>query len=320
MTDAPYDNQMLRRYLLGTASESEVARLDELSLTDDDCALALAAAENDLVDAYANDGLPVAEREHFARHYLASPARREKAQFAAELQRFDQRVGASLPAAPDTKPAFWNLAWFRFTPLWQAGLTAAALVLLAACLWLAVENRRLRQAVSREQGALVQREAEWQAREKVVAERERALAIAREQLARPTSTLTPTLTPTPSNAPPGVPALNLISFTLAPPQRGTASLPVLKIPASAQQVAIRLELESATYARYRVVLREAQTQRVLWQSGSLAATKSKTAASVNVRLVASRLAAGRYAFELSGSTADNAEERISSYSFEVRQP
>lgn len=312
MIDAPYDNQTLQRYLLGTASESEVARLDELSLTDDECALALAAAEHDLVDAYANDSLNAAERDQFERHYLASPARREKAHFAVELQRLGQRVAAPLPVAPNTNPPFLTLAWFRLTPLWQAGLAVAALVLLTTCVWLAVENRRLRQAVSREQLALAQREAEWQARANAAAERERALAASRKQLARPT--------PTTPNTQPGVPALNLLAFTLTPPLRGVANLPVLKIPASAQHVAIRLELESRAYARYRVVLRDPQTQRALWQRGNLAATKGKNGASVDVRLAAKLFSQQRYAFELSGITAENTEERLSNYPFEVRQP
>lgn len=314
MTDAPYDNQMLRRYLLGTASESEIARLDELSLTDDECALALVAVEHDLVDAYASDSLSAAERAQFERHYLATPARREKAHFAVELQRLGQHVATPLPAAPNANASFINLAWFRLAPLWQAGLAVAALILLAACVWLVVENRRLRQAVSREQLALAQREAEWQASQNAAAERERESAAAREQLARTAPA------PTPPNAQPSVPALNLIAFTLTPPLRGAASLPTLKIPAATQQVAIRLELESPTYARYRVVLREPQTQRVLWQNGKLTASKNKNGASVNVRLAAKLFGLQRYAFELSGITADNVEERISSYPFEVRQP
>jgi len=314
MTDAPYDNQMLRRYLLGTASESEIARLDELSLTDDECALALVAVEHDLVDAYANDNLNAAEHAQFERHYLATPARREKAHFAVELQRLGQRVATPVPTAPTANASFINLAWFRLAPLWQTGLVVAALVLLAVCVWLVVENRRLQQTVSRERIVLAQREAEWQASQSAAAERERELARAREQLARTAPA------PTPPNAQPGVPALNVVAFTLTPPLRGTARLPTLKIPAATQQVAIRLELESPTYARYRVVLRDPRTQRALWQSGNLAATKNKNGASVNVRVAANLFGPQRYAFELSGLTADNVEERISSYSFEVRQP
>lgn len=313
MTDAPYDNQLLRRYLLGSASESEATRLDELSLTDDECALALTAVENDLVDAYASGGLPSAEREQFERHYLASPVRREKAHFAAELQRLGPRVVTPLPAAPTISTSFLSFAWFKFTPWWQAGLAAAALVLLAASVWLTVENQRLRQAIRREQLTLAQREAEWQARLAAVTEKEREAPGIREQLARPSPA-------PPPNELPRVPAVILSSFTLAAPQRGTAALPQLAIPVAAEQVVIRLELENQTYARYRVVLRDPQTQRALWQSGNLAARRGKNGASVVVRLAAKLFGAQRYAFELSGITADNAEERISSYSFEVRQP
>lgn len=313
MTQAPYDNQMLRRYLLGAASEDETVRLDELSLTDDECALALAAVENDLVDAYASANLSAGEREQFEQHYLASPLRREKAQFAEELQRLGKRAATSLIVQQTEKPAFINFAWFKLTPLWQAGFATAALVLLATCVWLVVENRRLQQAVNRERAALTLREAELQAHQTAATNQESELAKLREQFAQAVpSPVSPVAVPT-------VPALNLIAFTLAAPLRGAANLPKLAIPPSATQVAIRLELETLAYSRYRVVLRDPLTQRAVWQSGNLAAQR-KNGAAVTVRLPARLLATQRYSFELSGITAENTEERLSAYPFEVRQP
>jgi hypothetical protein len=314
MTQAPYDNQILRRYLLGTASEDETARLDELSLADDECALALAAVENDLVDAYASANLPAGEREQFERHYLASPLRREKVQFAEELQRFGKRAAAPQMVQQTEKSSFINFAWFKLTPLWQAGFATAALVLLATCAWLVVENRRLQQAVNHERAALTLREAELQARQLAATKHESELAKLREQLAQTVPS------PLPRATLPTAPALNLITFTLAAPLRGASSLPKLEIPASATQVSVRLELESRAYARYRVVLRDPLTQRLVWQSGSLSAAQGKTGASLTVRLPAKLFATQRYAFELSGLTADNVEERLSSYPLEVRQP
>jgi hypothetical protein len=302
MAQPLYDNETLRRYLLGTASADEAARLDELSLTDDDCALTLAIVENDLVDAYANESLAATERAHFERHYLASPLRREKAHFALELQRLDEQAAAPRPAA--------RFAWFKLPPLWQVGLTTAALLLAAGCVWLVAENHRLGQQASQERAALLQREAELRASQTAAINTQDELARVRERLAQLEAQLRL----------PALPAAQLFTFTLAAPIRGAASLPKIEIPKQTSAVVIKLELESNDCLRYRITLREPLTNRISWQSGKLAAVKGNHGATVTVRLPGGLLNPQRYAFELSGITADNTEERLSSYPFSVIRP
>ena len=302
-----YDNQMLRRYLLGAARADETARLDELSLTDDACALALAQAENDLVDAYANASLTAAERAQFERHYLASPARREKAQLAQALQGFGERAAlpqmvAAAPRATASTSASW-IEWLNLTPLWQAGLATAAVLLVAACVWLGWENRRLREQSSAERIALAQREAELK----------NAAAQSQEELARVSEKLAALPTPAPL---PAVPATQLFTFTLAAPVRGATALPSLKLPPNAAAVTVRLELETNDYPRYRAALRDPLTNRIVWQSGKLTA-QGKV---LTMRLPSKLFAAQRYAFELSGVAANGGEERLSSYPFSVVKP
>ncbi len=313
MTQPLYDNQMLRRYLLGTARDDEAARLDELSLTDDECALALAQAENDLVDAYASASLNAAERARFERHYLASPLRRAKAQFAQELQRLGQQA-----AAPSTAnktawlPLSARFAWLRLPPLWQTGLAAAAALLFVACGWLLVENRRWREQANTERAALWQRELELKTSQQAATSNQDELSRVRARLAQ--------LEARPSPAAPAVPATQLFTFTLAAPLRGTTNLPKLEIPPRISAVAVRLELETSAYSQYRAALRDPLTNRVIWQSGKLAAVSGKTGATVTARLPAKLFSTQRYAFELSGLTANNAEERLSSYPFSVVKP
>ena len=71
------DVQKMIHYLLGSLPEKEAERLDELSITDDDFALRLNDAENDLVDAYVRGELSAETRERFKTFYLASSKRRE---------------------------------------------------------------------------------------------------------------------------------------------------------------------------------------------------------------------------------------------------
>ncbi len=316
MTTFLYDDEMLLRYLLGTASETETTRLDELSLTDEACALALAQTENDLVDDYARDGLGAVEYAQFERHYLATLLRREKAHFALALQRLGQQAAAPSTANKTARlPLSARFAWLWPPTLWQWGLAATALVLLAAGGWLIAENQRWQQQARTERAALLTRERELQSSWAAETSAQAELARVRERLAQmEAQQAAHSILPAPSTV---APAAQLFTFALAAPTRGTARLPTLNFPPRISVVAVRLELETSVYPRYRVALRDLLTNRVLWQSGKLAAVRSKTGATVTARLPARLFAKQRYAFELSGLTADNAEERLSSYPFTV---
>jgi len=76
----------LRRYVLGTLSESEsdvierdyFAHADALDLVD--------AAEEDLIDEYLANRLSRQEREQFERHYLSTPTHRRRVAVARQLR------------------------------------------------------------------------------------------------------------------------------------------------------------------------------------------------------------------------------------------
>jgi hypothetical protein len=70
-----FDDQTLIQYLLGSLTEAETERLDELSLADDEFATRLKAVENDLVDAYAKGELSGETLQRFSSFYLASERR-----------------------------------------------------------------------------------------------------------------------------------------------------------------------------------------------------------------------------------------------------
>ena len=101
----------LVRYLLGSLSEEETERLDELSIADDEFAERLAAAEHDLIDAYIAGDLSPDDRARFESIYTGSPEGRARIAFARALAaRSAQRQ---------------DRAW------WYPALAAAAMVLLA---------------------------------------------------------------------------------------------------------------------------------------------------------------------------------------------
>ena len=117
------DDQCIIPYLLGAPDE----RLDELAVADDDFGARLAAAENDLVDAYVRGELSPESRERFESFYLTSEERREKVRFAEAFLLWSSAIPA--PADARRRPhGRWPV------PRWALGLAAClALLVSAAC-------------------------------------------------------------------------------------------------------------------------------------------------------------------------------------------
>ena len=136
MVEQMYNDQIIAEYLLGSLSEEEIERFDEMSFIDDEFAERLRAVENDLVDAYAKGELSGNKLERFKSFYLASPVRREKVRFAEAFQSAasasvvvdDKNRQRAFPARSDKKSSLWRR--FFEIPSLQWGLVAAALMLL----------------------------------------------------------------------------------------------------------------------------------------------------------------------------------------------
>ena len=176
MNELPYNNQSLHEYLLGSLPEAGTERFDELSFTDENFADALKSAEQDLVDAYIHDELTGVTLEKFTTHYLASPLRREKVEFAKAFQIYVEKniaqTSAEAKTLIETKPkqtfAGFLSNIFRIPTLqWGFALAALALVFFGGWLWLANSRRQFEMSqanANREQ--LLQRETELAMREK----------------------------------------------------------------------------------------------------------------------------------------------------------
>src|SRR5262245_54748194 len=85
------EDPLLVRYLLGELSNDEAEKFDGRSISDDWIAIRLNAVENDLVDAYAKGEISGEMLDRFRAHYLSSPARREKVEFAETLLAYETR-------------------------------------------------------------------------------------------------------------------------------------------------------------------------------------------------------------------------------------
>src|SRR5260221_4791475 len=102
MSSEQHDPQLLIQYLLGSLADTEAERLDELSITDDEGAWRLTAAENDLVDAYVRGELSGETLRRFETHYLSSQKRQDQARLAHPLRLLVDKAPMS---AADAAPA-----------------------------------------------------------------------------------------------------------------------------------------------------------------------------------------------------------------------
>ena len=332
------NNEAITQYLLGSLPEAETEAFDELSLTNDEFADALRAAEKDLVDAYVQGELTGAALEQFKSYYLASPLRREKVEFAQAFQDFAEKESGAQAAEAQAKRK--GAGWFStlgvFTsprPALQWGTAFAVLALLIAGSWLVFENKRLRQQVSQTESrrdALVEREEELQ--KQLEGERtsrattEQEMARVREERVRLEEELkkeqqrvveqqqrTARQQQQPSSPGGG----SVASFILTPQMRSAGQIQTISIPAETDYVTMQLQLEPNDYAAYRVALLNQSGNQTLWRSGTLRARTAGVSKTLDVSFRASLLKPQAYVLRVNGIKTTGESEIISDYSFKV---
>jgi hypothetical protein len=303
-----HDHQVLIQYLIGSLPEAEAERLDQLSIADDEFVSRLSAAENDLVDAYVRGELSGDTLQRFGVHYLSSQSRRDKVAFANTLRlreiREATRPAESVAPGPPWRFAAWRLRTVPGpAPAWA--LAGVAALTLVAAGYLLVANGRLQQELARTQSdraSLQSRARDLQRR--LVRERPADAGAPKEAdgSGRPQAQTEP---------------LRIASLFLAPPTRGLSRVQSLTVPPATDAVALRLQLENDEFPRYRVALKAAASDRVLWRSEKLESVLEGGRRVVSVRVPAALLTPRHYSAELTGITPGGAAELLGTYSFAV---
>jgi anti-sigma factor RsiW len=317
MVKNDYNEKLIAQYLLGDLPQPEVKRLDELSFTDDDFFHRLQAVENDLIDASVRGELSLQEREQFQEHFLATPKRRERVEFAKALAAFEVEEPAVETLAP-SQPATvsWWQSWlssFRAPRLvWQFSLAVTAIVLLVGS-WLIVETVRLRgrlAQIQEERATLIRREQELQARltgqradREQLANELRGVQKQRDQLERELETLRQSES-------------TFAFFVLTRGVRG-GDTKDLTISSKTTTVKLRLEFESDDYPAYRAVLKTQSDDKEVWASGRLKARQKGASKSVEVNIPARLLEARGYRLDLKAIKVSGDEDDVRGYPFRI---
>lgn len=298
MTETPNDER-LTRYLLGSLPAEEAERLDELSVTDDDFAARLSAAENDLVDAFVSGQLSGDTAAQFKANYLSSPKRREKVRFAKSFFSFQQNRIDSIAASSDisltgnleSRWRFFQMPWL--VPQW--GLATAALLLLVASGYLVTANMQLRQRIDR-------------------SEADRASLSQREQdLQHQLATRTPASPETPDSAKAAFDKLHVAVFVLAPSLRDASRPPEVSVSPDTDFVVLKLLLESNAFSLYRAAITDSATRHVIWTSTDLKPFADGAKHAVSFAFRSNLLRQQNYIVQLTGIHAGGAAELVGSY-------
>ena len=138
---APDQEKLIRRFLLGELASREREPVEERLLTDEAFLSQVEAVEDDLVDDYVHGKLSSAEIEKFEKYFLSVRERQEHVHFSRALQSVLTEDGeSSEPSAAKTvvaaKPGFWSGVFAR--PVLAAALSAAVLLIAVALVWFGV--------------------------------------------------------------------------------------------------------------------------------------------------------------------------------------
>ncbi len=323
------DAETATRYLLGELPEAERERLERRLLEDGRASDLAAAAEDDLLDAWAAGELPRRRRLAFERRLRGSFGLRRRAAFARALARAARgtAAGGSGEAAPGRVVAWPGGRRGFAAPL--ASLAAAAAVLLAiGCGWLLWRGGRLADqvadlereaaAVAAERDALAARSGEFDRRlaseRTAAADLEQRLAAQSEQLvelerlARERATASP--------------APVTASFVLSAALRSEIGARRLELPAAVERVRLTLDLGAEEeFGSYLAVL-QGPSGREVWSRRGLAPAAGGAGTTVEIELPAALLAAGRHEALLygepgSGGEPELAPELVGAFEFET---
>lgn len=155
------DEVELRRYLLGELSQEAQVSVEARLFLDSEYLLELKAAEDELIDDYVYDDLPLEVREKLETHFLSSPERQDDVRIARALKKYISSETASVapPAAdiaddlavpadsklpPRSGTGQSSLLSFPFKrrPVASFLLAAAAVLILSLMIWMGVQSLR----------------------------------------------------------------------------------------------------------------------------------------------------------------------------------
>jgi len=336
-TSCSKEEQLMTRYLLGSATEEQCVEVEERFLRDAEYLKQLLALECEIIDDYARGEMPEPERRRFERRALAAPQGREQVARARKLQAQLDRVTSEGRAASEEREPAPLIAGpreslriklrsrlFMPAPVLRYGMTAVASLLLLGGLWLLREALLSRQRIAQltaERDAALLNEKNLQERlagkqKELTSQLEndkRQLDAERLRSAKMQRILD-------QSTPPPTPGGDFVELALTSGiERNSGEPRRLRIPIGVRMVKLQLELDpSVNHRGYRVELNTAGGAHV-WGQAGLTARQTDWGRFVTLMISARALQAGEYELILRGSTNER-EGEVAGYYYFIASP
>jgi len=311
------DETLIRRYLLGQASDTEEQELEDRYVDDDNYFEHLETIEEELIDAYVAGDLSGDERRHFEQHFLSSTQRCERVAFARALAAKASETRASIaPPVPAAEQQSWWRTWQKFwrmrQPLEQALAFAALAVLVLVGSWSVLQNYQLRRQLTGLRAEQTALQSESQDLLKLVEDQRtlhQQLNDSLEQERTTRSKLEQSLQR--AQRPTAIASFILMPGTVRGEEQRTL---LIRSNTDAVQFQLDLENEAENNVQYRVAVRTAENQEV-WSQDGLRPRRTAAGRAIILNLPANLLPPGNYVILVRMVTSRGDIDDAGQYSF-----
>ena len=318
--------ELAERYLLGTLSDEERARVEERFFSSDADFEEIEIAEEELIDRYVRGELSETDRNRFETNLAGLPRIAERVHFARMWREKlavspDNSIAASRSERRDVdrRQTSWWSNLFGFSGQSRTPRLAVAfsvllilvggLALLAGWMRLREQSRQL----AAQQSALEQRQREL---DKQAAD----LKSQADQLANRTPQPSPTLDPGPKQVEEKTQpiAQSIFAIALSPgtTRSGTTGKRDFVVPQGTTNVRLTLTVRDTDYPSYRATLVTPEGNQVV-PSSTLRLQRARSGAVLTFVVPANRLSPGDYVVRVVGLTAAGASEGVADYAFRI---
>lgn len=331
MKSQPVDEKLIKRYLLGSASDEEQRRVEERLMEDSDYYTRILMMEAELADEYVRGQLSTAEQKLFLKNFAAAPERRQQVEFALALREHLLAAEEAKAQALKRRPfaSRWQAAvgWLGLqSPFRALAVTFSALLVVIACGWLIVKVWQRQPPRDEANRGLSSQQNPGPAASPTVSIETKQEP--QQQEARQTEKeLTQPAVPQPGNnreaatarnrKPAAPPAPVIYSAALQPGLvRGDGTMKKLEVPAGTDLLELRLALPQSEYTSYRAVLQSVEGVEVA-SFERLRALETAGGTTILIRLPVKKLSDNDYALRLSGRSAQGQLESVNTYYFRL---
>ena len=304
----------IREYILGQSRNDKTDRLDELSFSDG-YSERIGAVERDLIDDYLAGLLTSDQKNAFEAHYLSTPVRRDKVEFAkafAAYARHSRPIEVEGEASPSIFDVFRQ---WRFVVQFGA---VAGLLLMGIVGWIifgktsspeiaVVDNIGVapQQAANREVSTVPPSPEPSISASSIPSPVQSPVAPVRQE-----GTPKPQPTPPSSRQQPS----SLAVFVLTPALRGS-SFKTLEIPEDAVTAEFRLQLETEASGPFSVEIHDVRGSQNVWSARNLKPGGRGVTRSLNFRTPTRIVRNGEYRVSVFVAGEDTGSENVGEYFF-----